>query len=48
MDVLSESLRVPRAPLRHHLTYVRSILAGSINPGAVAAPFQAKDSTDTE
>lgn len=48
MDVLSESLWVPRTPLRHHLAYVRPVLTGSINPGAMAASFQAKGPTNTK
>ena len=48
MDVLSTSLWVPRTPVRHHFAHVRPVLTGSINPGAMAASFQAKGSTDTK
>jgi len=48
MDVLSGSLWFSRTPLRHHVTHVRPVLAGGINPSAVAASFQAKGSTDTK
>lgn len=42
MDVLPATLWVPCTALRHYHAHVRPVLAGSINPSAVAAPFQAK------
>lgn len=48
MDVFSSPLRVSWTFVCYHLAYVRPILARGIDPDAVAAPFQAKSSTDTE
>jgi len=48
MDVHSGALWLPCTPLRHYLAHVHPILAGGINPSAMAASFQAKGSADTK